>query len=356
MSLPTTTLASPSAADGATVGENPLRIAVAGAGAIGCTLAATLAHAGQPVSLLARGATLEAVRRNGVQLLRAHDTLHVHLRASASAAELGVHDAVFVCTKAQDLPGIVPSLAPLIGPDTCIVPMINGVPWWYFQRLPGRLSGRAVESVDAGGALLRALPGEQLLGAVQFLTAERLGPGVVSSINPMLVVLGELDHTETPRAERLVRAFNAAGIESRLSPRIRDPLWTKIIANLTSNPLSVITGATLDALYSDPRLLPIVRKIMHECLALAAAYGARIDFDPPSFIEQAVGMGAVRTSMLQDALAGHPLELAAIGDAVLELADLQGIAMPVTRDILALTHFRDGALRAQSAQTPSSTP
>lgn len=326
----------------------PLRIAIAGAGAIGCTLAATLGHAGQAVSLLARGATLDAVQRKGLQLHRANDTLSVQVRASADAAELGIHDAVLICTKAHDLPAIVPAIAPLIGPDTCIVPMVNGVPWWYFARLPGRLSGRAVQAVDAQGSLLKALPSEQVLGAVQFLTAERLAPGVVTSINPMLVVVGELDHTESVRAARLVNAFNQAGIESRLSPRIRDPLWTKIIANLTSNPLSVISGATLDVLYSNPRLLPIVRKVMNECLALAAAYGARIDFDPLSFVEQAVAMGPVRTSMLQDARAGHPLELAAIGDAVLELAQLQDMPMPVTRDILALAHFHDDALRAQS--------
>ena len=336
---------------GTTVSQGPLRIAVAGAGSIGCTLAAMLAHAGVSVSLLARGATLQAVRAEGVRLHRGHDqeTIQARVTASDDAAELGVQDAVLVCTKAQDLAGIAPSLTPLIGAQTCIIPMVNGVPWWYFQRLPGRHEGRIVNAVDPNGKLLRAFPSDQVLGAVQFLTAERLAPGVVSSPNHKLVVLGELDHTETPRAARLVKAFNDAGIESRLSPRIRDPLWVKIIANLTSNPLSVVTGATLDTLYGDPRLLPIVRKIMNECLALAASYGARIDFDPPSFIEQAQGMGPVRTSMLQDALAGHPLELAAIGDSVLELAQLQGIPMPVTQDILAITHYRDEAGRAQSA-------
>ena len=326
----------------------PLRIAIAGAGAIGCTLAATLAHAGQDVSLLARGATLEAVRSKGLQLRRAHDTLRVQLRASADAAELGVHDVVLICTKAHDLPTIVPAIAPLIGPKTCIVPMVNGVPWWYFSRLPGRLSGRAIQAVDPEGALLQSIPSHQVLGAVQFLTAERPAPGQAVSTNPMLIVLGELDHTESPRAARLVQAFNDAGIESRLSPRIRDPLWTKIIANLTSNPLSVISGATLDALYSHPRLLPLVCKVMNECLAVAAAYGARIDFDPPSFVEQAVAMGPVRTSMLQDAMAGHRLELAAIGDAVLELAELQGIDMPITRNLLALAHYRDETLHVQT--------
>lgn len=328
-------------------GQTALRIAVAGAGAIGCTVAAMLAKGGHKVSLLARGATLEAIRSNGLQLHHADSVIHVHPAAASSAAELGVQDAVLVCTKAQDLAGIAPLVLPMVGPETCIVPMVNGVPWWYFQRLPGRMEGRNVQAVDPNGTLLKSLPTDQVLGAVQFLTAERKAPGVVSSTNHMLVILGELDHTETPRAARLVQAFNDAGIESRLSPRIRDPLWTKIIANLTSNPLSVVTGATLQTLYSNPRLLPIVRKIMNECLAVAASYGARIDFDPPSFIEQAVAMGAVRTSMLQDSLAGHPLELAAIGDAVLELAQLHGIAMPVTTDILALTHFHDQARHAR---------
>lgn len=329
-----------------------LRIAVAGAGAIGCTVAAMLSQGGQRVSLLARGATLDAVRANGLRLHRGKDasqTIIASVAASDNAAYLGVQDAVFICTKAQDLTKIAASLQPLIGPETCIIPMVNGVPWWYFQKSPGRLTGRQVHSVDPDGQLLKLLPADQVIGAVQFLTAERLAPGVASSTNHMLVILGEIDHTETPRAARLVQALNAAGIESRLNPRIRDPLWTKIIANLSSNPLSVLTGATLDTLYSDPRLLPIVRKIMNECLALAASFGARIDFDPPSFIEQAQGMGPVRTSMLQDSLAGHPLELAAIGDAVLELAQLQGIPMPVTSDILAMTHYRDEAGRAPTA-------
>lgn len=334
-----------------------LRIAVAGAGAIGCTIAAMLSQGGHHVSLLARGATLDTVRQHGLRLQRSLDasqTITTSVDASDNAAELGIQDAVFVCTKAQDLAGIAPSLQPLIGPETCIVPMVNGVPWWYFQGLPGRHTGRHVRAVDPDGRLLQLLPANQVIGAVQFLTAERLAPGLVRSTNPMLVILGEIDHTETARVARLVQAVNTAGIESRLNPRIRDPLWVKIIANLSSNPLSVLTGATLDTLYSDPRLLPIVRKIMNECLALAASYGARIEFDPPSFIEQAQGMGPVRTSMLQDSLAGLPLELAAIGDAVLELAQLQGIPMPVTSDILAMTHYRDEAGRAAAAA--SATP
>ncbi|MCI2807915.1 ketopantoate reductase family protein [Eoetvoesiella caeni] len=326
-----------------------LRIGIAGAGAIGCTLAATLAHAGQAVHLLARGANLQAIQRNGIQLTRAQDIIQASVAASASAHELGVQDVLFLCTKAQDLAGLLPALAPMIGPQTCVVPLVNGVPWWYFQGIPDHFSGRAIEAVDPGGALLSALPSEQILGAVVFITAERLGPGAVESRNPMLLVLGELDHTETPRLQRIAAALTAAGLPTRSSPRIRDPLWTKIIANLASNPLSVISGATLQALFSDPRLLPVVRKILVEAMALSAAYGARLEFDPETFIAQAAAMGPTRTSMLQDSLQGHPLELAAIGDSLLELARLRQIPMPITQDIIALTHFRDEATRAANA-------
>jgi len=152
---------------------------------------------------------------------------------------------------------------------------------------------------------------------------------------------GKVDDTD---ADSIAAALREAGVETRCVPAVRDTLWTKILANLTSNPLSVISGATLDAIYSDARLLPIVRQMLQEGLALAAAYGARITFDPISFIAEGAALGAVRTSMLQDYLAGRSLELAAIGDAVLELAQMQGIAMPVTERVIGLAHFREEAV------------
>lgn len=320
-----------------------LRACIVGAGAIGCTLAALLAKSGQAVNLLARGATLDAVRRHGVRLTQLDGTHQVPVHATDTLDGLGPQDVIFVCTKAQALHEVLPTLGPLLGPDTCVVPMINGVPWWYFQGLPGRLEGRAIDAVDPAGAMLASLPWKHLLGAVVFITAERTAPGAVRSTNPLLVVLGEPDNTDSPRAQRLATVLRAAGIETRVSPAIRDTLWTKVIANLTSNPLSVVTGATLDRLYSDPDIVPLVRKILHEALQVAAAYGARIPFDPPTFIAQGAGMGRVRTSMLQDYSQGQSLELAAIGDAVLELAALQGIDMPVTRDVIALARYRSKA-------------
>jgi len=317
---------------------------VAGAGAIGCTVAARLQAGGQSVNVLARGETLSVLCQDGIRLTDLDGEHRVAVNASANAADFGVQDIVFVCTKAQSLPSIMPSLAPMIGEQTMVVPMVNGVPWWYFHAEGGRFAGQAVAAVDPDGVLAHALPPEQVIGCVVFITAQAPSPGVVTSNNPHLIVFGEPSGQMTPRLERLRALVEAAGIEARGVDRIRDTLWTKILANLTSNPLSVVTGATLEQLYSLPDLKRIVAKMLHEGLAVAAAYGARVNFDPHTFIDLAAGMGPVKTSMLQDYEKGLPLELAAIGDAVLELAQRMDMAMPVTQDVLALARFRGQAV------------
>jgi len=228
----------------------------------------------------------------------------------------------------------------LLGPDTVVVPVVNGVPWWYFHGVEGRFAERHVEAVDPGGRLSAALSLDRVLGCVVFITAETEAPGVVRSNNPHLMILGEPNGQMSERLERVRGLIERAGIEARATERIRDQLWTKIIANLTSNPLSVVTGATLEELYGLPELKTLVAKILQETLLTAAAYGARIAFDPETFMALGAGMGAVRTSMLQDYQQGRPLELAAIGDAVVELAGYQGLSMPVTQDILGLARFR----------------
>ena len=320
--------------------SGPLRVCVAGAGAIGCTLAARLGVGGQPVNVLARGKTLAALQQNGIRLSDLGGEHQVVVNASANAADFGVQDIVFVSTKAQSLASIAPSLAPLVGEQTVVVPMVNGVPWWYFHAEGGRFAGQPVNAVDPDGVLAKALPLEQVIGCVVFITAQSSLPAEVKSDNPYLLVFGEPSGQMTPRLERLRAMVEAAGIEARGVDRIRDTLWTKILANLTSNPLSVVTGATLEQLYSLPDLKRIVVKMLHEGLAVAAAYGSRVNFDPHTFVELAAGMGPVKTSMLQDYEKGLALELAAIGDAVLELAGRMGIDMPVTRDILGLARFR----------------
>lgn len=320
--------------------SSPLRVCIVGAGAIGCTLAARLVESGQQVSLLARGETLRALQTRGIRLTDLDGEHHVQVNASDRCDELGEQDLLFICTKAPALAGLLPTLGPLIGADTVVVPVVNGVPWWYFHGEEGRFAERRIESVDPGGSLRAALDPKHILGCVVFITAETESAGVVKCGNPHLMVLGEPNNRMSERLERVRALIENAGIKARASDRIRDQVWTKIIANLTSNPLSVVAGATLEELYGQTELNVVVRKILQETLLTAAAYGARINFDPQTFMELGAAMGPVRTSMLQDYEHGRPLELAAIGDAVIELADYLGLAMPTTQDILNLARFR----------------
>lgn len=321
------------------------RVCIVGAGAIGCTLAARLSLGGQQVSVLARGQTLSAIRQHGIELHDLEGTHRVRVDASDKPADLGPQDVVFLCTKADALGHLLPTLAPLIGPDTVVIPAVNGVPWWYFSHQTGRFAGRQIQAVDPQGALSAAIDPQHLIGAVVFITAQVERPGVVRSTNPHLMILGEPRDELTERLHDVCAMLKSAGVEARATDRIRDTLWTKIIANLTSNPLSVVSGATLEQVYGHDDLVPGVLNVLHEALLVAAAYGARIPLDPQTFLRMGEGMGPVRTSMLQDFTAGKPLELAAIGDAVIELAELQGLSMPHTRNILSLARFRAAALR-----------
>ncbi|MEH3085717.1 MAG: 2-dehydropantoate 2-reductase [Xylophilus ampelinus] len=335
--------------------DRPLRIAVAGAGAIGTVLAARLARAGHAVHVLARGDTLDAIRRRGLRLEDAAGTTETAV-AAGERADFGPMDVVFLCVKSHQLPALAPSIAGLVAPETLVVPILNGVPFWYFHREGGRFEGRTVEAVDPGGALMRHLPPDQLIGAVTFITAECPAPGHAVARNPHLLMLGEPANGISPRLRSLCAVLDAAGVEARPIERIRDKLWTKIVANLTSNPLSVVTGATLEAIYGRADLLPTVRAVMLEAMLAAACHGARMTVDPIEFLELGRAMGPVRTSMLQDAERGRPLELAAIGDAVLELADLYRLPMPATRALLAQAHAFRPTRTPRAVQTSLENP
>lgn len=315
-----------------------MRIAIVGAGAVGTTIGVRLSMTGHDVSVLARGDTLRAIQERGLRLHDLQGTHTAHPAVSGEVADLGRQDAVFVCTKTTALAEVLPRLGPLLGPDTVVVPAINGVPWWYFDG--SGTEAPPLASLDPDGSLARALPAARLLGCVVYITAESLAPAVVRANNPHRLILGEIDHAPSARARRLAAALSEAGIATEAVENIRDFVWTKILSNLSSNPLSVLTGATLEQIYGQPSLKPLVRKILDEAMLTAAAYGARLPFDPDTLIARGAGMGAVRTSMLQDYEAGRPLELAAIGDAVLELAARKGIPMSTTADIIALARLR----------------
>jgi 2-dehydropantoate 2-reductase len=328
----------------------PRQILIAGAGAVGCTLAARLAAAGHAVDLLARGSTLAALRSRGLRLDDCDGHWQAPVRPVASTAECATPDLVLLCSKSQDLPDLAAQVSSVLGLHSLVVPLVNGVPFWYFQGAGGRFEGRCVQAVDPAGRLARLLPAARVLGAVTFLTAECEGPGRVRAPNPHLLMMGEPTGGISPRLQALCGLFSAAGIEARPQERLRDKLWTKLIANLTSNPLSVVTGATLQAIYTDPVLLDTVRAVMYETMLVAAAYGARLEIDPTEFLRLGAAMGAVRTSMLQDFERNRPLELAAIGDAMLELAALYHLPMPATTTLLAQARWHAAKRLAGLAQ------
>lgn len=329
--------------------DTPLRITIAGAGAIGCTLAVRLALSGTRVNLLARGKTLAHIRKHGVCLTDLEGTHVAHVNVG-DGADFGPQDVIFLCAKAQDLIGLVTPLLPLIDAQTTIVPVVNGIPWWYFENHEGRHAGRIVKAVDPEGRLKTLIPGERIVGTVAYITAEKLATGVVRTANPLRMIIGELNNDSTPRVQRIRAVLEQSGIATQISERIRDALWTKVIANLTSNPLSVVSGGTLNDIYGDPELMKVTRQMLDEVLLTAASFGARIDLDPTSFMAMGASMGEVRTSMLQDYDNGLPLELTSIGDAVVELASLHDLALPATTTILTLARFRSALSRKKLSQ------
>ena len=329
--------------------HHPRQICVAGCGAIGGVLAARLAAAGHEVSVLARGAQLAGIRKAGLRLTDLGGTVNVKVAAS-NRPRFGVQDVVFVSCKAHALGSMLPLIEALVGENTIVVPTINGIPWWYFQGQGGPLEGQAVSAVDTNGALLRALPWARIVGCVVYMAAEVRAPGCIVAVSPHRMILGEPSNRLSERTTLLCHLLSAAGIAATATDRIRDEIWTKLLGNLASNPLSVLTGATLQAQADDPDLRAIFLGIGREVLAVGATYGASFTVDPTGMAEISRQLGPFKTSMLQDFERGRPLELAAIGDAVIELASRHHIPMPVTRAILSLARFRDAHRPHESIQ------
>jgi 2-dehydropantoate 2-reductase len=327
----------------------PRRICVAGCGAIGGVLAARLAAAGHEVSVLARGAQLAEICKAGLRLTDLAGTFSVKVAAS-DRARFGVQDVVFVSCKAHAMGSMLLLIEPLVRENTVVVPTVNGIPWWYFQGQGGPLEGQAVSAVDPNGALLGALSWTRIVGCVVYMAAEVKAPGCIVAISPHRMMLGEPSNQPSERAALLCGILNAAGIAATATDRIRDEIWTKLLGNLASNPLSVLTGATLEDQADDPDLRAIFLGIGREILAVGTTYGASFAVDPPGMVEICRKFGPFKTSMLQDFEKGRPLELAAIGDTVVELASKHDISMPVTRAILSLARFCDAHRPHQSIQ------
>jgi 2-dehydropantoate 2-reductase len=317
-----------------------MRIGIFGAGAIGGLLAARLTQAGTEVTVVARGPHLAAMQADGLRLESGGQTLTVRPRAVVDAAEAGVQDAVVVTLKAHALTAAAPAIARMMGPDSVLVTAVNGVPYWYFHAVPGPLANRRVDSVDPGGVVWDTLPPAQAIGCVVYPAAEVVSPGVIVHTYGDRFTLGEPDGGRSPRIERLAAALQAAGFKAPVRPRIRDEIWVKLWGNLAFNPLSALTGATLDRLTGRPDLRAVARTMMQEGQAVAEALGVRFAIDIDKRIDGAAEVGAHKTSMLQDLERGRPMEIDALLGAVVELGGLVRVAAPTCSMVLALLRER----------------
>jgi len=317
-----------------------MRIAIFGAGAMGGFLGVRLHQAGAEVTFIARGAHLAAMRDRGVTLREGGESVTVRPRCTDNPTGAGPQDYVFVTLKAHSLPAAAPRIVPLLGTDTALVTGINGVPYWYFHGLDGPYRDRTVESVDPGGVLFQTLHPSRVIGSVLYPAAEVVEPGVIEHSYGDRVSLGEPDGSRSARIEALSRLMIQAGLKSPVRPRIRDEIWVKLWGNLAFNPLSALTGSTLERLAGRSDLRAVARAMMVEAQAVAEALGVRFPIDVDKRIQGAQEVGAHKTSMLQDLERGRPLEIDALLGAVVELGQLVGKPMPTCEGVLALVRER----------------
>ena len=322
-----------------------MKLCVFGAGAIGGLLAAKLAAQGEKggdvaVTVIARGPHLAAMQADGLTLRSEGRDTVVHPRCVATAEEAGPQDYVVVTLKAHSLPAAARQMQPLLGPDTAVVSAVNGIPWWYFYKLPGPHEDRRVASVDPGGSLWETLHPRRAIGCIVYPAAEVSAPGIIEHTYGDRFTLGEPDGSRSERANALSVVLVAAGFKAPVRPKIRDEMWVKLWGNLAFNPVSALTGATLDVITGEAELRAVCRAMMLEAQAIAEALGTRFAIDVDKRIAGAAEVGVHKTSMLQDLERGRPMEIDALLGVVVEFADLLGLPAPICRTVLALLRTR----------------
>jgi len=316
-----------------------VRICLYGAGAIGGYLGAQLSFAGEDVTLIARGPHLEAMRTQGVVLRIAGAERVARPACTDDPRTAGPQDVVLITLKAHAVPAVVEPLGALLGPETVVVTASNGIPWWYFYKLPGSWENQRLESVDPGGVLWDGIGPDRVLGCVAYPAAEVVAPGVIQHRSGDRFVLGEPSNEKSARLRRLSQALIAAGLRAPLRD-IRQEIWIKLWGNLAFNPLSALTLATLETIATDPGTRALARTMMLEAQGIAEKLGIRFPIDVDRRIRGAAAVGAHKTSMLQDLERGRPLEIDALIAAVQEMGSLVGVATPAIDAVLALIRLR----------------
>jgi 2-dehydropantoate 2-reductase len=329
-----------------------VRFAILGAGAVGGYVGATLARSGADVTLIARGAHLQAMSERGVRVLSPRGDFTAHPRTTSDLAAVADADVVFVALKAYSLPEIAPRLGRLLAPGAAAIWAQNGIPWWYFQSLAGSGGLTGLQSVDPGGVIAASISAQSTIGCVVYSSTEIIEPGVIQHVEGSRFTLGEPDGSDSERCRLISAAFGAAGLRAPVETRLRDQIWLKLIGNVAFNPVTALTGATLGELGELPEMRQLLRAVFTECASVAARLGISFPVSLDRRLEAGLAVGDHKTSMLQDLEANKPLELDCMTGAIVELADHFGTDVPQTRAIHACAKLL-GQLRTKHAAATS---
>jgi 2-dehydropantoate 2-reductase len=329
-----------------------MRIAVIGAGAIGGMLAVRLALSGQAVTVVDQGTHLEAIRANGLKLLH-HDgreEVAPNVRAVASCGEAGTQDLVFLALKAYVLEAVAPQMPALFGDDTIVVPLQNGLPWWYFQNFSGPHAGYRLQTADPNGTIARNIEPRRLIGCVVYPAGEIAAPGVIRHLEGDRFPVGELDGSESARVRNVSETLVGAGLKAPILPDIRSEIWLKLWGNMSFNPISALTHATLVDICEEPATRELAADMMREAQAVAAKLGVSFRVPLEKRIEGAAKVGKHKTSTLQDIEAGRDVEVDALIGSVIELGTLTQTPIPATRAVHAMLKLLVRTMREQRAR------
>lgn len=317
-----------------------MRVCIYGAGAIGGYVGAQLAIAGADVSLVARGPHLKAMRENGLRLRIGDEERVAKVKCTDDPAELGPQDFVFVSLKAHSIPGVVDAMQPLLNDGTSIVTAVNGIPYWYFYRHGNEFEGTTLQTIDPGARQWTALGPERAIGCIVYPATEVVEPGVIQHVYGDKFPLGEPSGEQTERVQQLSRMMESAGLRAPVMDNIRDEMWLKLWGNLSFNPISALTHATLDVITASPGTRAVAKAMMLEGQAIAERLGVKFRVDVERRINGAGAVGAHKTSMLQDLERGRAMEIDPLVAVVQELGRLTGIPTPTIDTVLALVQQR----------------
>jgi 2-dehydropantoate 2-reductase len=334
-----------------------MRFAIVGAGSIGGFLGARLALAGEDVTFIARCPNLDAIRRNGIRLIEADGTDRICTQVqAASFAECGPRDIVLLAVKAHQVPPIAGEVRQLLGPQTSVVTLQNGIPWWYFHKHGGPLEGHVVRAVDPDGDIASHIENERIIGTVVYPAAELVAPGVVRVIEGNRFTLGEPDGSRSARVQALSAVLVNAGFKAPVITDLRNEIWLKLWGNLVFNPVSALSHATLAGICGFPPTRALAVAVMEEAAAVAERLGVRFRVSIERRIDGAAAVGEHKTSMLQDVEAGRPLELDALAGTVIELARLVQVPTPHIDTLHAVTSLLAGTLARQHGRLQVQAP